>query len=427
MMKTPVLLLALLFGLIACIGSVEAKPKSARNVIYVSDGVGTLPKAPRHYKPAVIVDDAELAKYHPAPAVPAVAPVAVPLPTPVVQVAATPVVIEDAPVQEEHVNEPPPEAAIPTDIDSATVLPDSDVVYALNLTAISEKEERSQNQELQVAIKEAVEGSEEFVPEPEPVVELHGPRQAIEETPVPEVPEAAPEAAVVPPVLPDNAAMPMPENIPPPEVLQAEAAAAAAVAPAELTPLDAAVVQAEAASVGFQPPAETEKPEINEPEQIYTEAPSVVPAAGADALNATMKSFIALAHQVEAESGASLAARFIAAARSKIGKPYARGGMGPNSFDCSGLVNWAAKQIGGVKGMPRTADQLSKFGKAVTSVAARQPGDLIFFGKKGQRVYHVGIYVGPNQMINAPHTGAFVRQENFSYWPDKLTVARRIF
>ena len=38
-----------------------------------------------------------------------------------------------------------------------------------------------------------------------------------------------------------------------------------------------------------------------------------------------------------------------------------------------------------------------------------QPGDLVFFGDSGPTSHHVGLYVGNDQMIEAPHTGAFVR------------------
>jgi len=119
-------------------------------------------------------------------------------------------------------------------------------------------------------------------------------------------------------------------------------------------------------------------------------------------------------------------AKFLSLIKSKIGSKYVFGAMGPSTFDCSGLVYWAARQVG-LTTLPRTSGDQYNFGKAITSASARQPGDLIFFGKAGQRPYHVGVYVGPNQMIDAPHTGAFVRQENYSYWPDKLNTARRIF
>ena len=38
--------------------------------------------------------------------------------------------------------------------------------------------------------------------------------------------------------------------------------------------------------------------------------------------------------------------RFVQAALAQAGKPYRGGGHGPSSFDCSGLVMWAARQVG---------------------------------------------------------------------------------
>lgn len=86
-----------------------------------------------------------------------------------------------------------------------------------------------------------------------------------------------------------------------------------------------------------------------------------------------------------------------------IGKPYVFGAEGPNSFDCSGLtkVAWAAV---GVHLEHYTGDQIHE-GRAVTR-SELQPGDLIFYGSP---VHHVGIYVGGDTMVHAPHTGDHVR------------------
>jgi cell wall-associated NlpC family hydrolase len=46
------------------------------------------------------------------------------------------------------------------------------------------------------------------------------------------------------------------------------------------------------------------------------------------------------------------------------------------------------------------------------SLSALQPGDLIFFGSPA---FHVGIYVGGGNMIQAPHTGADVEVTPVSY------------
>jgi cell wall-associated NlpC family hydrolase len=88
------------------------------------------------------------------------------------------------------------------------------------------------------------------------------------------------------------------------------------------------------------------------------------------------------------------------------GKPYQWGAAGPDSFDCSGLVLWAYAQAG-MPGLPHSAQMQSTMGVAV-SRADLEPGDLVFFDNP---VGHVGIYVGNDLMVTAPHSGAVVRVE----------------
>jgi len=47
------------------------------------------------------------------------------------------------------------------------------------------------------------------------------------------------------------------------------------------------------------------------------------------------------------------------------------------------------------------------------------PGDLLFYGSP---IHHVSIYKGGGVMIDAPHTGAFVREE--SIWRGPVGAAR---
>jgi cell wall-associated NlpC family hydrolase len=51
-----------------------------------------------------------------------------------------------------------------------------------------------------------------------------------------------------------------------------------------------------------------------------------------------------------------------------------------------------------------------------------RPGDLIFFGTPDD-VYHVGIYIGGGEMIDAPSTGQFVSISSI-YWADLLGAGR---
>jgi cell wall-associated NlpC family hydrolase len=100
----------------------------------------------------------------------------------------------------------------------------------------------------------------------------------------------------------------------------------------------------------------------------------------------------------------------LAFAQSQIGVPYRWGGETPaTAFDCSGLVQWAYAQAG--LSLPRTAQDQYDAGPAIPAGSPLQPGDLIFFGSGPADVEHVGLYAGTGLMIDAPHTGADVREE----------------
>ncbi|MCC9309949.1 NlpC/P60 family protein [Kitasatospora sp. RB6PN24] len=81
-------------------------------------------------------------------------------------------------------------------------------------------------------------------------------------------------------------------------------------------------------------------------------------------------------------------------------------------FDCSGLMLYAFAQVG--VHLPRVASEQASVGQRIPAsagVAALQPGDLVFFGNPDEGgIYHVGLYVGGGQMINAPKPGDHVRQ-----------------
>ena len=106
-----------------------------------------------------------------------------------------------------------------------------------------------------------------------------------------------------------------------------------------------------------------------------------------------------------AKAGDSVEATAFAAAQTKLGDAYVYGATGPNTFDCSGLTQWAYAQAGVAIGRT-TYDQIDA-GTAVTR-ANLQVGDLVFFNGDS----HVGIYAGNNTVLHAPHTGTVVKYES---------------
>ncbi|MET9494486.1 NlpC/P60 family protein [Streptomyces sp. NPDC006552] len=106
-------------------------------------------------------------------------------------------------------------------------------------------------------------------------------------------------------------------------------------------------------------------------------------------------------------AASSFGAAALNAAATQIGKPYLRGGTGPNSYDCSGLTQWAYGQAG-VQISRVTYTQVNE-GPRV-GMSALKPGDLVFFNN----TEHVGLYAGNGQVLHAPYPGASVRYESMS-------------
>jgi len=85
----------------------------------------------------------------------------------------------------------------------------------------------------------------------------------------------------------------------------------------------------------------------------------------------------------------------------ELGKPYVWGDEGPNTFDCSGLMQWIFAKVGIV--LPRTSEEQQAW---ATPVKSPTPGDMVFYGRPA---YHVALYIGDGKIINAPYSGAVVR------------------
>lgn len=118
-------------------------------------------------------------------------------------------------------------------------------------------------------------------------------------------------------------------------------------------------------------------------------------------------------------SAGSAAMVAVNAALSKQGDPYVWGATGPNSFDCSGLVQWAYNQAG--ISLPRSTYSQVTVGRSV-SVSAMQPGDLVFYYSDYS---HVAMYIGNGNVVHAPQTGETVKVTQYQYI-GAVTAVRRV-
>jgi cell wall-associated NlpC family hydrolase len=93
----------------------------------------------------------------------------------------------------------------------------------------------------------------------------------------------------------------------------------------------------------------------------------------------------------------------------ELGKPYLWGATGPNTYDCSGLM-LRAFQAAGID-LPRVSREQFTAGGHLP-VRQAQPGDLLFYAtdpRDPATIHHVALYMGDNQMVEAPYTGEAVR------------------
>ena len=121
---------------------------------------------------------------------------------------------------------------------------------------------------------------------------------------------------------------------------------------------------------------------------------------------------------VNAPTNGELGEKAVYLASLQAGKPYVYGSNGPDSFDCSSLVQYVFRQLG--RSLPRTAEAQYEASVHVDQ-AHKEVGDLIFFGTPGD-IYHVGIYAGDGKMWAAPHSGSVVQLQTI--WSTSYHVGR---
>ncbi|HEX2073136.1 MAG TPA: C40 family peptidase [Geodermatophilus sp.] len=129
----------------------------------------------------------------------------------------------------------------------------------------------------------------------------------------------------------------------------------------------------------------------------------VAPEAGGERASRDDRAEPAPAASGPVVAGSSAAQIAIDTAMAQRGDPYVWAAAGPNSFDCSGLVQYAFRAAG--LSLPHSSRMQSQMGQPVSRAEAR-PGDLVAFYSP---VSHIGIYLGNGQMVHAPTSGDVVK------------------
>lgn len=96
-------------------------------------------------------------------------------------------------------------------------------------------------------------------------------------------------------------------------------------------------------------------------------------------------------------------------AQKYLGIPYLWGGTTPDGFDCSGLMQYVFNSQG--IEIPRVSQDQQSFAEPI-NLSELKPGDLVF--NKPSNSTHVGLYIGDDKYLHAPHTGDVVKISTLS-------------
>ena len=194
-----------------------------------------------------------------------------------------------------------------------------------------------------------------------------------------------------------------PASSPAPDASAAPAEEAPAPTPVEEAPAPAPAEEAPAPAPAEEEPAPApayEEPVYEEP--VYEEPDDEEPSYS--------------------YGGASTA---IATAMTYLGVPYVWGGESYGGVDCSGLTMLAWESAG--VDLPHLSRAQYGYGTHV-SLGDMEAGDLIFWSSDGTQsgIYHVALYLGDGEMIEAPTFGVPVRVTGVYSWGSLMPYAVRL-
>ncbi|MEU5973724.1 NlpC/P60 family protein [Streptomyces sp. NPDC047315] len=99
--------------------------------------------------------------------------------------------------------------------------------------------------------------------------------------------------------------------------------------------------------------------------------------------------------------------------KAQVGDAYVLGATGPNSWDCSSLVQAAFRQIN--IDLPRVSQDQSTAGRQV-GTSNLKVGDILYWGAAGS-AYHTGVYIGDGKYLDAANPRKGVVIQDLSGYP----------
>lgn len=122
----------------------------------------------------------------------------------------------------------------------------------------------------------------------------------------------------------------------------------------------------------------------------------------------------------------SIAEKAVEIALEQKGKPYVWGAVGPDSFDCSGLIYYSYREAGiesenSGYTMPRNTTAQLAAGKSISRDDIA-PGDIIITNGGG----HALMYIGDNEVVEAQQSGVPVLTRSFDEINDIVDIRRII-
>ena len=108
-----------------------------------------------------------------------------------------------------------------------------------------------------------------------------------------------------------------------------------------------------------------------------------------------------------------------------FGTRYQFGGQTPRGFDCSGFVRFMYDKVFNMH-LPRSSKEMSAIGNKV-NMNELQPGDLVFFQTKDQRINHVGIFIGNDTFVHSSLTKGITEDKlKLTYYGKRFAGAVRL-